>query len=261
MQWRCLVPGPRVLVPTAGGLSERELRRVLDVVAPEAVASEGVELPGQVLARLAALIPCAGIAFFEMDPLRRSLGLFNEINFAEFPAEDNDTQSLFFDAYWDCAACCRPEVVGPVTMWQDFHSEREYAALLMAEYVRSAGFWYELLVRLPPRDGVERRIMLVRQADDSPFSERDRLLLTLLQPHLAALRTRVEAQRRATPELTAPQVELLRGVARGDTNRQIARELGLTENTVRTHLEHIYARLDVHSRTEALARAATLLTG
>jgi DNA-binding CsgD family transcriptional regulator len=35
----------------------------------------------------------------------------------------------------------------------------------------------------------------------------------------------------------------------------------VSEGTVRKHLENIYARLDVHSRTEALARAADLLVG
>ena len=57
------------------------------------------------------------------------------------------------------------------------------------------------------------------------------------------------------------QVELLRRLARGDTNRQVARDLGVSEGTVRKHLENIYARLDAHSRTEALARAGDLLVG
>lgn len=49
------------------------------------------------------------------------------------------------------------------------------------------------------------------------------------------------------------------GLRVGDTNRQVARELGLSEGAVRNHLLTIYARLDAHSRTEALARAGSLL--
>ena len=58
---------------------------------------------------------------------------------------------------------------------------------------------------------------------------------------------------------TSRQVQLLRRVAQGDTNRQVARDLGLSEGTVRKHLENIYARLEVHSRTEAVARAGALI--
>jgi DNA-binding NarL/FixJ family response regulator len=44
-------------------------------------------------------------------------------------------------------------------------------------------------------------------------------------------------------------------VAAGHSNTQIARRLGLSTGTVRKHLENIYGRLQVSSRTAALARA------
>jgi DNA-binding NarL/FixJ family response regulator len=47
----------------------------------------------------------------------------------------------------------------------------------------------------------------------------------------------------------------LRLVAAGHTNAQIARRLGVTEGTVRIHLQNIYARLQVSSRTAAVTRA------
>jgi predicted ArsR family transcriptional regulator len=43
--------------------------------------------------------------------------------------------------------------------------------------------------------------------------------------------------------------------AAGHTNTQIARQLGISEGTVRTHLENIYQKLGVSSRTAAVTRA------
>jgi DNA-binding NarL/FixJ family response regulator len=48
---------------------------------------------------------------------------------------------------------------------------------------------------------------------------------------------------------------LLRFVAAGHTNAQIARRPGLAEGTVRKHLENTYTRLNVSSRTAAVTRA------
>ena len=87
------------------------------------------------------------------------------------------------------------------------------------------------------------------------FSERDRTVLTLLRPHLYQAYLDVERRRRPVPRLTPRQKDLLCLLAAGHTNTQIARRLGISEGTVRTHLENIYKRLQVSSRTAAVARA------
>jgi DNA-binding CsgD family transcriptional regulator len=217
-------------------------------------------MPTTVLKGLAELIPCAGIGFFEVDRHRRGLGPTQLISSAGLDPADICTEDLFFRACWDRAASSRTEIVDPVTTWQDCCSESGDSATLVAgRHPRRIDSGHGLLLRLPDRDGVERWIVLIRHGGDTPFSERDQLVLTLLQPHLAAIRDRVEAQRSTVPGLTARQLQLLRHVARGETNRQIARHLGVTESTVRTHLEHIYSRLGAHSRIEALAVASPLL--
>ena len=81
--------------------------------------------------------------------------------------------------------------------------------------------------------------MLHRDKGDAPFSERDRLLLTLFRPHVIELRDCVQAQRRGVPSLTPRQTELLSRFARGDTSRRLARDLGVSEGTVLKHLENI----------------------
>jgi DNA-binding CsgD family transcriptional regulator len=59
---------------------------------------------------------------------------------------------------------------------------------------------------------------------------------------------------RATVGLTAREREVLTWVARGKTNPEIARLLRLAPSTVSKHLEHVYAKLGVKTRTAAVAR-------
>jgi DNA-binding NarL/FixJ family response regulator len=53
------------------------------------------------------------------------------------------------------------------------------------------------------------------------------------------------------PELTRREMEILRLVAEGHSNSQLARMLWVTEQTVKFHLSNIYRKLDVANRTEA----------
>jgi DNA-binding NarL/FixJ family response regulator len=60
------------------------------------------------------------------------------------------------------------------------------------------------------------------------------------------------------PVLTGREREVLRALANGLRNKEIARQLQVSERTVTFHLEHIYQKLQVSSRTEALSRALEL---
>ena len=92
--------------------------------------------------------------------------------------------------------------------------------------------------------------------DSGPdFSERDRALLTLLRPHLHQAYLDAERRRHPVPRLTPRHRDLLKLVAAGHTNTQIARRLGISVGTVGTHLENIYTRLNVSNRTAAVTRA------
>jgi DNA-binding NarL/FixJ family response regulator len=55
--------------------------------------------------------------------------------------------------------------------------------------------------------------------------------------------------------LTERQIEVLRLVERGCSNKAIARDLGLSLSTVKTHLRTAFSRLNAASRTQAIARA------
>jgi DNA-binding NarL/FixJ family response regulator len=58
--------------------------------------------------------------------------------------------------------------------------------------------------------------------------------------------------------LSPRQSEVMRGLSRGLPTKLIARELHLSEHTVREYIAAIYKHLDVHNRTEAVIKAARL---
>lgn len=58
-----------------------------------------------------------------------------------------------------------------------------------------------------------------------------------------------------TPELSARERDVLSYLVHGFTNADIAASLGLTENTVKSHLKKLFAKLEVSNRTEAAAEA------
>jgi DNA-binding CsgD family transcriptional regulator len=55
--------------------------------------------------------------------------------------------------------------------------------------------------------------------------------------------------------LSAREIEILEQVARGRTNKEIDATLFISEATVKTHLLHIFAKLDVQDRTRAVTVA------
>ena len=60
-----------------------------------------------------------------------------------------------------------------------------------------------------------------------------------------------KAEALESPGLTRRELEILRLVAEGHSNAQLARMLWVTEQTVKFHLSNVYRKLDVANRTEA----------
>jgi DNA-binding NarL/FixJ family response regulator len=76
-----------------------------------------------------------------------------------------------------------------------------------------------------------------------------------LLTEFAALARRDEEeppQQLPAPRLTGREIEVLRHVARGMNNRDIAKELFISENTVKNHVRNILEKLQIHSRMEAV---------
>ena len=64
-----------------------------------------------------------------------------------------------------------------------------------------------------------------------------------------------ERQQLPAPRLTEREMEVLKFVAQGLNNRDIAKELFISENTVKNHIRNILEKLHLHSRMEAVVYA------
>lgn len=166
-------------------------------------------------------------------------------------------EEFFWQAFWSSPVCSYPQQTGRFTEVRrasDFMSRATLAASMVGELFRLQQVRYNALVPLTPEGTVDHRIELWR-ADGRDFTDREQLLLTLLRPHLAEFERAARA-RTTEASLTQRQMEVFRLVAEGWTNRHVARQLNIAEGTVRRHVEDIFVRLGVSSRTAAAAHLA-----
>jgi two-component system, NarL family, response regulator LiaR len=109
----------------------------------------------------------------------------------------------------------------------------------------------------------ERLIEAVRRTlcGDSPLDEKlaMRLLRSLAGGMAGEHQRRPRTSRPPSDEgLTPREVEVLRLLAKGQTNPQIARNLEISRGTAKIHVQHVIAKLGVSDRTQAAVRALEL---
>ena len=245
-------------------VSDRDLHALVGIVSedrPDAPAKEG--LPPSLLADLMSQIRCDVIAFGGFDSSRRQAWSTQFMpNGGE--AVVADTDPVNWEHYWHCRPCSYPDRTSDlrsIVKIADFYSARQWHSIgTRCGINQPLGFEHALMLTLPappgPLAGPGRTMRLYCfRRPGLDFSERDRAVLTLLRPHLHQAYLDAERRRHPTPRLTPRQRELLRLVATGHTNAQIARHLGVAEGTVRVHLGNVYERLGVSSRTAAVTHA------
>jgi DNA-binding CsgD family transcriptional regulator len=244
-------------------LSRRDLEGALDFVHAASSAQGTEPFPRPVLSSLARLIPREATAYYEWD-----LGSHVMPNVAvedpeiPEPPEVAEARSELCETY-PLSIVSLSDVTQPCRL-SDFISRR---ALHRLEYyncvLRPFGIEHQVRLCLPAPRGRVRVFYFNRGQADGDFSDRDWTLLALLRPFLAAMHERFELREATSPVefdgLTRREGEILQWVARGKTNHEIAALLVVSEHTVRKHLENVYAKLGVHTRTAAVARVSAHL--
>jgi DNA-binding CsgD family transcriptional regulator len=228
------------------GLAERDYVGVLDVLHEAAAVDGPLPFTRPVLQALRDLIPCDVVAYHEgVDGARRVVW-------------DGEPRGIVPPAPREARR--RYEEEDPLVptvgarKYSDYLSRREFHRLATyAEVARPLGVEDMFRLWLEPDGAGGARLEFDRP--DRGFRERDRGVLDLLLPHLRQFW--INAMRRRRPvtdsRLTAREGEVLALVAEGRTNAEIARLLWISRETVRKHLENVYDKLGVHTRTSAVA--------
>jgi DNA-binding CsgD family transcriptional regulator len=254
-------------VSTPIAASETDLRSLAGMVSADRTDVPERGVPLSLLSELMDHVHCDFVQFNGFDSKQQSVWFAQQTPDDDADLSEASEQALdqaHWEHYWDCQPCSYPDRTGDlrsILTIADFYSTSQWhSSAMYCDLYKPQGLEHELQLCLPasPGEGTGSgrtvRLYLFR-GPGSDFSERDRAILTLLRPHLHQAFLDTERRSRPVPELTPRQWDLLRLIAAGHTNTQIARQLGLSEGTVRTHLENIYNRLQVQNRTAAVIRA------
>jgi len=242
----------------AESVKDRDLRGLLDVIDAARSTDVAEGLPLAVLDRVRALVACDMVSFVEFNSARQihfvAQGVGDDGEEDDIPGDE----TAFWAHYWDCLACSYPDRSGDdrsVTMLSDFYTPQQWHNTgIYSDYFAAFGIEHDMMLCISAPTGRSRRLILFR-GRGLDFDGHDRLLLSLLRAHLNELYQELERARRPVPTLTTRQWELLHLVASGRTNAEIARELVVSSDTVRKHMENIFGRLHVTNRTAAIAQA------
>jgi DNA-binding CsgD family transcriptional regulator len=332
-------------------LSGKDAERLIAFVG-EAESLGGEEpFTSELLGELGRMVQAEFIGYNELDRVRR-----RNLFFVGWPPDEADDDDEITDEEWELLlehpVCLRHQRgFFQALKLSDFYTQGElHATRLYDRRHRPWGMEFEMTVAIPSPLWHTKTFLFFRSGERRDFTERDRLVLDLLQPHLARLwqaaRTRrvlksalaeldrvgegesraviflgsggeveyasppaqrllgaffpaahgarlpvalVEWLESASAEplvrqrgtrrlsverangallleerqeqirLTRREHEVLTFVARGKTNAEIAQLLWLAPSTVRKHLENVYAKLGVNTRTAAVARFLGLI--
>jgi DNA-binding CsgD family transcriptional regulator len=239
-------------------LRERDVRAALELVY-DATSMDGPDpFPPEFLGGLSSLIPVDVLIGFHEAVIGRPCRVVESVEVGNsLPPHIQDAGRRYFEQDPIKHGVGRREC--RALKLTDFYTPRRLRALEFYRYVwQPMRIEDSLRVWLPAPAGRARMLYLERS---SPFTERDRSLLELLRPSLIRLQEAALARRRTTAplvplqRLTRREREILDLVAEGKTSREIAAVLVVSPHTVRKHIEHILEKLEVPTRSAAVARA------
>lgn len=239
-------------------LSERDLKSAFDLVYDAGSLTGFEPFPAEFLRRLTELIPADAIVGYHEAIIGTPCRVVEAVEIPDEPVSPEIQEVGGRFGYQDPISHCQRTNESRVLKLSDFLTRRMREKLEFYWYVwKPLGIDDSLRVWLPAPAGRGRVIYLERGRRD--FTERDRSLLEVMRPSLIKIQQAALARRRAARPvintLTKREREVLAWIAKGKTSREIAALLVVSPYTVRKHTEHILEKLDVRTRSAAVARA------
>lgn len=237
----------------------RPARRMLDFVAEaeSAALSDWTDARELILSGLTKLIPC-DVAVCCEGPGPTLVWTATDPTVVEPRIREFD---FWLSCYAQLPCLVHWDGVGDgvAVRFSDRISQRAFRRTPVHDYFfRPFGLDHVVAARVALPTG--QLIDFVCESGGRDFDDPDISLLERLRPYLRAILCRAQAgalavHLRSTFALTRREAEVLALVARGRSNRAIAATLFVSPGTVSKHLEHLYTKLAVKTRTEAANRA------
>jgi DNA-binding CsgD family transcriptional regulator len=232
---------------------ELEVRAALDLVWECRAVHDTVSLAKLIVARLPVVVPADSCSWNEVSPRTGQIAVVSDPDLL-FPGGEEllarHAPAHPVIAHFQFCGDRR------ALMISDFISQRELHNLgLYQEVYRSLGIENQLSFTTPLPDGGFVGIALNRGV--AGFNEHDRVLVDMLRPFVSQAISAAACARAdgVSPikGLSPREEQVLRLVADGATNIEVARTLSISPRTVQKHLSSIYSTLGVRSRTAAVA--------
>ena len=240
----------------------RDAAALLQVVHDGALDTGNDPVPRSVLFGLARLIPSDACVGYQEADVKSRFRIVELLEVVGTPPSSK-TEGAFHTLGWQNPMHCRLHVHEQgVLRLSDLLTPRQRTKLEYNELVwRPHHIDDALRLWLPAPPGRARSVYLERSGKN--YTERERKLFGLLRPHLVRMRVNAESRQRMVGMggLTPREAEIVGWVERGKTNAEIAAMLFISPHTVRKHLENVFEKLGVRTRTAAAAHARSRLDG
>src|SRR5580693_7140784 len=243
-------------------LTSRDLRHLLGAVA---ILYENLDLSTlaqRTVAAVTHVLPNDMVTYNEVDLVRRVDDIFITPDDTRLARGTADYAAFMRHIDEHPLIAHNARIADPVPRKiSDFLSNRQFRSLgLYCEFFQVFDVNYQMAMVV--QHAGQRMIGVAANRTLSDFTERERVCLGVLRSHVVqayrhglsieSVRAGLHLGRdaRATVSgLTQREAEVLRWVAAGKSNDDVARTIGVTSATVKKHLEHIYDKLGVANRT------------
>lgn len=142
----------------------------------------------------------------------------------------------------------------PLTDWK--------ATEIYQQFLKPHGYVHDVDVFFRQNEKIIGVLTLLRSNEAVPFSERDMSILKNVQPFMEYTLSRVflperirdREQLRKKYDLTSRELDVMEYALTGLSNKELVRHLAIALPTLRTHLQNIYQKVDVHSTSEMISK-------